>query len=79
MKPITFSEQSTVAGKGQEEYQPLPALKKNTPNGELIACWKGTWRERLRFLVTGRMWVSLLTFNQKVTPSFLTTIKSEVI
>ena len=24
---------------------------------ESISCWKGTWRDRIRFLATGKMWL----------------------
>jgi len=67
MKPIEFPEQNCVYAENQkEEYLPLPAHKKI--GGEVISCWSLTWRERLRVLVTGKMWWSVLTFNQPLQP-----------
>lgn len=77
MKPIQFKHANTVYAKDQPEYQPLPVLKLDTPNGEVIACWKGTFLERLKFLFTGKIWVSLMTFNQPLTPSFISLNRKE--
>lgn len=66
MKPIEFPGQNCVYAKDQPEYLPLPAHK--TDYGEVTSCWKLTWRERLRVLVSGRIWWSQLTFNQPLQP-----------
>lgn len=79
MKPIQFKEQNIVYAKDQPEYQPLPAFKSETPNGEVISCWKLSFLERIRLLFTGRLWVCLLSFNKPLTPSYFTTKKSEVL
>ncbi len=79
MKPIEFKEQNVTYAKDQPEYQPLPAFKSDTPQGEVISCWKLTIRERLILLFTGRLWVSLMTFNRPLTPSYFTVKKSEVL
>ncbi|MFW5757811.1 MAG: hypothetical protein ACOCYO_03935 [Bacteroidota bacterium] len=79
MKPTKFKQQNITYAKDQPEYQPLPALKiPNDPQGEVISCWKMSIRERLRVLITGRIWVSLLSFNQPLTPSYLTTKRDEL-
>lgn len=67
MKPIEFPQQNTVIAKDQPPYMPLPAFR--SEDGEVTACWGMDWRERLRVLVTGRVYVTLLTFNRPVTPS----------
>ena len=66
MKPIEFAEQNCVYAKDQPEYLPLPVHK--TEDGMVISCWALTWRERLRVLLTGRMWWSVLTFNHPLQP-----------
>jgi len=79
MKPIEFKEQNMVYAKDQPEYLPLPVFKNESPEGEAISCWQLTWKERLRIFWTGKLWVSLLTFNKPLTPSFFTTKKSDVL
>lgn len=70
MKPIEFPQQNTVFAKDQPEYLPLPAYR--SPDGhEVTACWSMTWRERIRALLTGRVYVTLLTFGRPLTPSIV--------
>jgi hypothetical protein len=66
MNPIEFPEQNCVYAKDQSEYLPLPVHK--TPDGEVLSCWALTWRERIKILLTGRMWWSVLTFNRPLQP-----------
>lgn len=84
MKPIPFKEQTTVVAKDQPQYRPLPALIGTSENGEVITCWKLSFRERLILLFTGKVWMQLLMFRKNgkinpITPSFLTVDKSELI
>lgn len=79
MKPIKFKECNVNFAENQDEYNTLPAYKDNSPQGEVITCWKLTFRERLRILIKGEIWLSLLSFNKPLTPSFLTTKKSDVL
>jgi len=66
MKPIEFPEKNVVFAKDQPQYLPLPAYI--GPDGIVITCWQMTWRERLRALFTGRMWLTVLTFNNPLQP-----------
>lgn len=69
MQPIRFPESNIVFGEGQEEYQPLPAfVDPEDPRREVISCWRLGWRERLRLLVTGRVWLRQLTFRSPLQP-----------
>lgn len=68
MKPIEFPEQNCMYAKDQPGYRPLPVHK--TPDGMAISCWALTWRERLRVLLTGKMWWCVLTFNRPLQPHF---------
>lgn len=77
MKPIKFKECNVTFAKDQPEYNQLPAFKDE--KGEVITCWNLTFRERLRVLFKGNIWLCLLSFNQPLTPSFMTTKKSDVL
>lgn len=78
MKPKQFKEVNIVFAKDQPEYQDLPAFLANGPEGNVIICQRLTFMERLRVLITGEIWLSLLTFNKPLTPSFMTTKKSDL-
>ena len=79
MKPIKFKEQNCTFAENQPEYVPLPAFRADTKEGEVISCWQLSFRERLRILFTGKLWVMLMTFNKPLTPSLFTTKKSDII
>ncbi len=67
MIPTKFQESNSVlTGGGDPNILDLHTYK----DGEhIISCWTGTWRERLRFLVTGKMWVWI--FAPKTQPPIL--------
>lgn len=85
MNAIPFKEQNTIVAKDQPQYNSLPALIKNTPEGEVISCWGLSLKERLILLFTGKLWMQLLMFRNAegkinpITPSLLTVNKSDVI
>lgn len=79
MKPIKFKEQNVTFAENQPEYIPLPAHKVNDERGEVIFCMALSWNERLKLLITGKLWCSLLTFNKPLTPSFFTVNKKDVL
>ena len=72
MVPVEFPEQNCVFAKDQPEYLPLPAYRSNDGQ-EVTACWGMTWRERLRVLLNGRVYVTLLTFDGPLTPQIVST------
>jgi hypothetical protein len=78
MKPVEFKHQNTVFAKDQPEYQPLPALKIDGPEGHVVSCWKMSFRERIKVLITGKVWLSLMSFNHPLTPSYLAVDRKEV-
>jgi hypothetical protein len=78
MKPVEFKDQNVVFAKDQPEYQPLPALRLDTPEGQVISCWKMSIWERLKVLFTGNVWVSLMSFNKPLTPSYISVHRKEV-
>lgn len=78
MKPIEFKEQNIVFAKDQPEYVQLPAHRVSDEKGEVIFCMQLSFAERLRLLITGKLWCSLLTFNKPLTPSFFSTQKKDL-
>lgn len=78
MKPVEFKHQNVVFAKDQPEYQPLPALRIESPTGEVVSCWKLSFKERVKIVFTGRVWLSLMSFNKPLTPSFLAVNRKEV-
>jgi len=65
MKPIEFAEQTTVWAKNQPPYRPLPAY---TDEEQTISLWELTWRERLRVLFRGRLWLRQMNFGEPLQP-----------
>lgn len=78
MKPVEFKHQNVIFAKDQPEYQPLPALRLDTPEGQVISCWKMSIWERMKVLFTGRVWLSLMSFNKPLTPSYLAVNRKEI-
>ena len=66
MKPIKFKGQNTTFAENQKPYMPLPAYKED--DGTITHCHKLNLYERIRILLTGRLWISVLTFNEPPQP-----------
>src|SRR5271163_3487389 len=58
--------ESVVYAKDQPEYIPLPVSR--TQDGAVVTCWKLNWRERIRVALGANFYLTLLTFNQPLTP-----------
>lgn len=65
MTPTEFPEQTIVWAKNQPPYLPLPAY---TDERETISCWYLTWRERIKVLMAGRLWLRQLNFGAALQP-----------
>ena len=79
MKPISFKEQTQVIGKNQPEYMPMPAHQMATDKGPtVVICWKLTWAERIRVLVTGTVWHMVTTFGKAIQPQLLVAEKPKM-
>jgi hypothetical protein len=82
MKAKEFKEQNkvytTIYAKDQPQYQPLPGHKVKETEGRFIFCMGLSFMERVRVLFTGNIWVSLMTFNKPLTPSYFTTKKKDL-
>ena len=68
MKPIYFKGHNFVFTTNRKEYQPFPAFIDGLHGGRVISCWKLSFFERLRVLITGKIWDYRLTFNNGLQP-----------
>jgi hypothetical protein len=68
MKPIYFKEHNKVYAKNQEPYLPLPVYEDNEQGGRVFHCWKLSFSERIKILLSGIMWINVLNFGQKLQP-----------
>lgn len=66
----------TVYAKDQPEYSPLPVFR--NPDGTVLSRWHCTWRERLRILLTGDIYLFQMTFNRPLQPVSLETEKPKL-
>lgn len=58
MIPTHFDEENcTLQGREDEDILDLPVFR---GDGEVISCWRPSWRERLSVLFFGRVWLRLL-------------------
>ena len=76
---IDFKEQTVTYAKDQPEYRPLPAYKyKDDPQGKIVCCWKLSLRDRIKVLMTGKVWHLILTFNHPLQPQLMMVDKPEM-
>lgn len=61
MKPTAFPEATETAMGGDRWRVPVEDLPTYRDGYYTISCWQADWRERLRILVTGRVWLSVIT------------------
>lgn len=63
MKSIQFPEANQVWAKNQPPFLPLPAF---TDERETVTCWRLTWPERFKVLLTGTLWLRQMNFGEKL-------------
>jgi hypothetical protein len=69
MLPTTFNKANLTFAKNQPQYIPLPAhIEKALGTRPVTTCWKVSFWERIRILLTGRVWVEVLTFGDPLQP-----------
>jgi len=66
-----------VFAKDQPEYLPLPAIR--TTDGQVITRWKLDWKERIKVLFNGSIFLRQLTFNQSLQPQSVSVNEPEII
>ena len=79
MKPIRFPEVNKTYAKDQPQYQPIPVFEDSSPNGTIVSCWELTWKEKLKIIFTGKIWMGLMCFHKPLTPSILSVNKKDLI
>lgn len=72
MKPVAFPEQTVVLAPDQKGYDPLPVHATPAPELIMVSCWRLGWRERLKLLLTGRLWLMQRTLGHPLQPSLIT-------
>lgn len=79
MNATEFEERTVLLAKDQPQYNPLPAhCDPRDPEGRITFCWSPSLRERLKILVTGRIWHQVLTFGGPLQPQLLLADKPEL-
>ena len=68
MNPIEFKEQNKIYAKDQPQYLPLPVYEDNEQGGRVFHCWKLTFKERIKLLFTGKLWINVLNFGEPLQP-----------
>jgi hypothetical protein len=66
MKIVKFKECNVNYAENQPEYLPLPAHR--SKSGVATSCWGLSFRERLKVLLTGQIYLSVLTFHKPLQP-----------
>ncbi|MBE9490863.1 MAG: hypothetical protein IMY67_11255 [Bacteroidetes bacterium] len=78
MKPTKFKEHNTVI-KTPKDFYDIPIFAADTVEGHVVMCYGLSFWERLRVLFTGKIWISVLSYQKPLNPMFLGTVKKEVI
>lgn len=68
MIPIKFKEHNKVYAEHQKEYLPLPVYEDDVQGGRVYHCWQLSLMERVKILFTGKLWINVLNFKQKLQP-----------
>jgi hypothetical protein len=69
MKPVKHKFCNATFGEDQPNLLPLPAWIGPEPQQWVVTCWRLTLWERLKLLVTGRLWLSQLTYGWPLHPN----------
>jgi hypothetical protein len=77
MKAIPFKGHNVTFVENQEEYESLPAFKDE--EGTVVTCWELSEEELKEITKTGKLWLSMLTFNTPLQPIKLSVNKSDVL
>jgi hypothetical protein len=72
--PKPWPEGSSLVLYGSDQnYITMPAIRRNDQFGVVTSCWRLSVFERCKVLLTGRIYVSLMTFGKPIQPQKLTT------
>lgn len=77
MEPIKFNEANVVYCKGQENlYDFFPALL--FYDGDVVTCWKLSFKDILRLIFTRKLWLCVENFNNPLQHLFMSTNKRDI-
>lgn len=80
LTPVKFRGHTNVLAENQPEYIPLPVfIDQESAYVPFITCWQFTFMDRLKVLVTGRIWASTSTFGNQYQPVTFTVNRSDVL
>lgn len=79
LQPTKFAGSNVVFAENQKEYLPLPAFRNISNQGEVVTCWRISRWARIKLLFTGRIWLSMWTFNHPLTPVLISTKREDVL
>lgn len=68
LKPIKFKQHNKVVAENQQPYLPLPVYEDKMQGGRVFHCWKLSWKERIKILFTGELWINVLHFGKPLQP-----------
>jgi hypothetical protein len=63
MKAVKFKEQNMIFATQQPQYMELPAHRSDDATGAVTTCYQLSFKERVKVLFVGRVWLQLLTFD----------------
>ena len=76
MKNVKFEGCNVVYGEGQPEYLPLHAQR----TGDVtITCYKLSFKERIKILFTGRLWLGQMNFGKALQPQLPSVNKEDLL
>lgn len=74
MHPVTLNHpREIIYAKDQPQYKPLPAFR--WKDGTVVTKWHLSFKERIKLLFSGHIYLTLKTFNQPLQPVRLTLIE----
>lgn len=68
MKPIKFKEYNKIYAENQKPYISLPVYEDDIQGGRVFSCWQLSFKERIKILFTGKLWIYVLNFGKKLQP-----------
>lgn len=78
MKSVKFKECNVNFAENQDEYVTLPAFHDSKAE-VVISCYKVTFKELLKLMVTRKIWLGIMTFNEPLQPQLLSVNKKDLI
>ena len=66
MKAVKFREHNRMYAEDQPEYLSLPAHRSD--EGIVTTCWKLSFLERIRVILTGKVYAQAMTFDKPLQP-----------